>query len=551
MKMLRVTTERQDGTFDGYLNQELEMQPNSQIALQSATFETSDKGLVIDATTDALSFQTANVSGLQSIRLAHTDGVGGRPDQYDSTNLQVFFDDVTNRINSQFRPEFNNQIGRQFLLTEGKSTTSGKQGYVQAMFATSAFQARRTELLGNVRDGDVSGVSGSNATLLMNASGVLGSNLPADTPLDSNNNEAYKRRTHYTHPITKGCGLLRAKVARFENIAAGKGGFTIALSTRNPSLATVFTRSQIKAGIQVLERKDANAASFYTTIADGAAPAVSAVNANLATTAANALNNDHVELMVRSNASGSNTGDSRVIEANVYRRTDDGAQPTYTKTTLATIPYATDAEAGNDLYAYVFIHGAQQPLGTFNCRLSTFRFTADPFMESPGLFVNGVLDSEGGANDSEETSLGAKPEPARGSSNHMIDFGSEEVSEWLVYETQRQPPTAFASGRRINLIAQNLFSSKIKAESFLVQLLNLPVEAYDTFPAKRGRENLLAVIPASDETNSVIYEPNNLHFLDLSNKFPLKLSNVRLRVLRHDYSTVQTRGLSSVVLVFK
>ena len=133
----------------------------------------------------------------------------------------------------------------------------------------------------------------------------------------------------------------------------------------------------------------------------------------------------------------------------------------------------------------------------------------------------------------------------------MIDFGSEEVSEWLGYETQRQPPTAFASGRRINLIAQNLFSSKIKAESFLVQLLNLPVEAYDTFPAKRGRENLLAVIPASDETNSVIYEPNNLHFLDLSNKFPLKLSNVRLRVLRHDYSTVQTRGLSSVVLVFK
>ena len=120
----------------------------------------------------------------------------------------------------------------------------------------------------------------------------------------------------------------------------------------------------------------------------------------------------------------------------------------------------------------------------------------------------------------------------------MIDFGSEEVSEWLGYETQRQPPTAFASGRRINLIAQNLFSSKIKAESFLVQLLN-------------GRENLLAVIPASDETNSVIYEPNNLHFLDLSNKFPLKLSNVRLRVLRHDYSTVQTRGLSSVVLVFK
>ena len=89
-------------------------------------------------------------------------------------------------------------------------------------------------------------------------------------------------------------------------------------------------------------------------------------------------------------------------------------------------------------------------------------------MESPGLSANGVFDSEAGGNDSEETSLGAKPEPARGNGNHIIDFGSEEVSEWLGYETQRQPSTTFASGRRINLIAPNSFISKINAESFLV-----------------------------------------------------------------------------------
>ena len=42
---------------------------------------------------------------------------------------------------------------------------------------------------------------------------------------------------------------------------------------------------------------------------------------------------------------------------------------------------------------------------------------------------------------------------------------------------------------------------------------------------------MLAAIPASDETNSAIYEPRNLQFLDLSNKIPLRLSNPSACVL--------------------
>ena len=69
--------------------------------------------------------------------------------------------------------------------------------------------------------------------------------------------------------------------------------------------------------------------------------------------------------------------------------------------------------------------------------------------------------------------------------------------------------------------------------------------------SKQSRENILSVIPADNENNRVVYEPNNLLFIDLDNKFPLKISNLRLRIVRQDYSEVPTRNLSSVTIIIK
>jgi len=562
MKLLRLTSDREDGTFDGFLNQEIDIPEKSQIALQSAVFETQAESLVIDGTNDDIQFQTATATGTQTIKLDHTDGQGTNPDQYDETNSQVFFDDLTNKINANLKIINNNQIGKQFLIE------TGKDGKVVASFKTSAFNNRAGELTANINKAEVNGVANS-ATLTIDGNDAIGS-------LSNTNNTGgaskYAFFTHYSFPITKGAGIFRVQLRNFSrDDPTISGGFTIALSTRNPHTATAaFTDADIVAGIQVLDMSDNNmdggtptVALPYATIKDGVATN-SALNVNAAggqlgftkktaaPFAAGDSRNDHIELAITGNDDTSATSicDGANIEMNVYRRTNDtdavGANP-FVKNRLATKAYATHSERGDDLYAYVFIHGAVDGGGTnFNIKLQTPRYTADPFMEAQNnlgrpLFLENTIDTV--------IEVGDKPNPPKNSNTiHNINFGEEEVYQWLGYTQGLQPDQQAAN---VDFTASNSFGAKIVADAFLVQLLNLKVESYDAFENKQGRQNILSIIPADNKDYRVIYEPNNLLFIDLNNKFPLKISNLRLRIVKQDYSEVPTRNLSSVAVLIK
>ena len=146
----------------------------------------------------------------------------------------------------------------------------------------------------------------------------------------------------------------------------------------------------------------------------------------------------------------------------------------------------------------------------------------------------------------EITTVGAKPEPSRVNTLHNINLGEQEVYEWLGYSVGLQPNQ---SGRNVSFKGQSRFGANITADAFLVQLLNLKVESYDAHITKQSRQNILSVIPADNENNRIVYEPNNLLFIDLDNKFPLKISNIRLRIVRQDYSEVPTRNLSSLTVI--
>lgn len=562
MKLLRLTTDRIDGTFDGFLNQEIDIPVKSQIALQSAVFETQPETVTIDGSNDDISFQTANATGTQTIKLAHTDGQGGNPSNYNESNSQVFFDDLTNKINANLKIINSNQIGKQFLIE------NGKDGKVVASFKTSAFNNRSGELTNNIASATVNGVANS-PTLSINAQDNIGS-------LSNTNNTTgaskYQFFTHYNFPITKGAGIFRLQLRNFSRDAATRsGGFTIALSTRNPHTATGnFTDADIVAGIQVLDMSDAamdgaspTTALPYATIQDGVSSNstlnVNAVGGQLGFTKKSAVpfnagdnRNDHIELAITGNDDTSSTSvcSGANIEMNVYRRTNDTDAinaNAFIKNRLATKTYASHTERGDDLYAYVFIHGAVDGGGTnFNCRLQTPRYTADPFMEAQNnlgvpLFLENTIDTI--------VEVGDKPAPPKNSNTiHNINFGEQEVYQWLGYEQAQQPNQQSAN---VDFFAQNLFGAKIIADAFLVQLLNLKVESYDAFENKQGRQNILSIIPADNKDYRVIYEPNNLLFIDLNNQFPLKISNLRLRVVKQDYSEVATRGLSSVAVLIK
>ena len=85
-------------------------------------------------------------------------------------------------------------------------------------------------------------------------------------------------------------------------------------------------------------------------------------------------------------------------------------------------------------------------------------------------------------------------------------------------------------------------------------MLNIPLVSFDSL--KFGRKNLLEVIPASethidDDTGLVQYQPNERVFIDVGNKIPLLLRNIRARIVNTDYSTIDLVGLASLNLVLR
>jgi len=560
MKLLRLTSDKLNGVFDGYLNQEIDIPEKSQIALQSAVFETQPETVIIDSSNDQISFQTANATGTQTISLTHTDGTGTNPQNYNDANSQLFFDDLTNKINANMKIINNNQIGKQFRM---KTHDDGK---VEASFLTSAFNNRQGELNSNISKGTVNGSATPENTIQINASDQIGSRSNTENIAGATK---YSSFTHYDFPITKGAGIFRFQMSKLQQLSGTEtGGFTIALSERNPHTATAaFTDADIVAGIQVLSVSDPNmdgatptVALPYSTIINGVATPstvnTNAVGGQLGFTKLVApaypvtdARNDHIELAITGNDDSSATSvcNGANIEMNVYRRTTD-TDPSITnpfiKNRLATTPYATHIQRGADLYAYVFIHGVVQAGGTFNCRLQKPRYTADPFMENEnpsGVLLGNTIETD--------IIVGVKPDPPRNRNTlHNIDFGQQEVYEWLGYNVGLQPSQ---SGTAVSFKGNNIFGANITADAFLIQLLNLKVESYDAHITKESRQNILSVIPADNENNRVVYEPNNLLFIDLDNRFPIKISNLRLRIVRQDYSEVPTRNLSSITIIIK
>ena len=118
---------------------------------------------------------------------------------------------------------------------------------------------------------------------------------------------------------------------------------------------------------------------------------------------------------------------------------------------------------------------------------------------------------------------------------------------------------------QFNLIADGL-SVLVNSDNYIVVLDSNPLYSYDaskfdysntiTVPnsskAKRGRRyNILATIPVNDNNGFIEFNANELIYIDLDNKFPQVIKNIRLRVLNKNFDEIETNGESVMTLLIK
>ena len=526
MKLLRFSSIDNEGIFTNTLDQELIIPPKSKLALGSCALELDPDKLVIDASNDSVNVAIQDNASLRTFKLRHTDGTGDL-EFYDNNNFQLFFNDFTAKCNGVIGSSFDvsnqiafaSEIGKQALI---KKDRNGKieiklNSSVSANYGDEVDNNTPLKTLDGVQKKPVIFSDGSNSLMVANTNTAQGNN-------------SYLCSTIQTYPIAKGCGIHRARFDRCNNIGATatRGGVSISLHRINPS-TYIHTRNilanDISFGIQAQASFDAggNLQGNYFSVIDGVfADSGIAITSNDNTNG----NNDYLSIEVVGS----------FVRGVVYKNNGGAIQVNV----IFNQPY----NSIEDLYASYTIHGAGIIGANRGARLRDCRYTPDPYLQeaNPNFNINRPHDP---------VELGASTPRGQAGNNslHHIEFEGQEVNEYLGFNNNRLPLLGGLRGKRqVIFTGENTFKSGIINDCFMIEMLNLKLESYDFHETQRKRKNLLAVLPFDDDNNKLIFQPSNLVFLDLSNKAEIKTSEIKLRIIRADYSPVQLTGLSSVVI---
>lgn len=318
------------------------------------------------------------------------------------------------------------------------------------------------------------------------------------------NNNDNDRNALFPDFLSRGCGFVRCRTNIY-NATAGvpeENGYIIGLSKTDLSKQSDQdpTDAQLDYGIAV--SIDAAGARKYYLVREGVYTE-HAVLPNFINDAN--INNDFQEVIIN--------GDK--IEFNVFQNGSSNA------TLLSQVDYTP----GEKLYPFIIFRGA-------DANLNGLRLTPSPFSNAAP------------SNDGE---LFAPPRPSSNVVSKNYILFTDSLREFLGYRYDRNPQNGFLEVVEATFTAEEQFKLLDRADSYIVELQNLKVESYDGL--KNQRKNILAIIANNNSVNKIIYEASNPIFIDLNNLTDMLLRNLKVRVVRNDYSTILMRGEATMVLL--
>tara|TARA_R110002153_G_scaffold40286_2_gene115396 strand:+ start:733 stop:2289 length:1557 start_codon:yes stop_codon:yes gene_type:complete len=513
MKLLRTTTTDSTGLFNAFLNQDLQIPPYSKIALGQLSSAVRKDVLVIDGTNDTVQFKTKDAGDLRIIKLAHGN--------YDTDNKTAFLEQLADAIDKaigvfaidgdKVTIADGNNIGKGCRLTKGVHIPNA--GKVILQIHQSKSWSHYPELTSNI-------FKLATVPQLEITGTTSEANIRLKSALDTVDN-GYTRATFFSHNMCQGVGVFRVRLNNLAGTSATNSGYTIGLTSINPatfmagSAARALTLNDLYVGISAINPFDADGnygvitSSTGTSTVTPAAPAVTPNNAGAATekdVASIEICNGRLRCVIYQNDAG-NDPHTRVIHD---------------------VPY----DSSVTLYGVIVVHGKSSQTD-----LRDIKFTGNPFTDIAPTSLS--LDS---------TYLGAST-PSRqitASTNNTLIWPNISVSQWFGYE---QLTYIKRGNPNVDFVADSIFKASIENDLYLVEMLNIQLESYDTF--EQGRKNILAVVPYDDVNAKVTYDPNNLVFLDLNNKETINLTSVKFRLVRADYSAPELIGITTAVLYFK
>jgi len=501
MKLLRLTSDNQNGIIETNFNEDIKIDENSKIALMNASFSVSEERFTIDPFNHQISYFSSETGtdNETSIFLDKTD--------YIKENSNELLEDITNKFNDNLKENIFN-IGAQIRCeNEGGKTTfrtkiSPNNGKLFQEFLLSPNALNNQISVGNVRQNDLEIFSTQSSSY--NDKAVVAS---------------FKE-------FGKGCSTIRTRI-QYLNTNAGNtdaNGFIIGLSEINPSewaLSGDFYSDNEKT--YYIRIADPSLATHIYTKIKGASEVAS--NFVLDKTGSGATPKANQLEIIKN---GKN------LEYRLYR----GTQPAGTFELLLSVPME---DRNVKLYPFYILRGSSGILSLRDCK-----YTLDPYRTNLTNYLNPLVD------DSEYNGLGAVPKQIRNSSNKKkkVLFQSSILANFLGFETNELTNKNRYAGQFLNK-AENSFRIQIQNPYFIIKINNIDLESYDA--DSKGRFNILSTFGNDQEntTRSIFYEASNPIFLDMKNNTPRTLRNIRTQILNSDLTQTATDGFSSITLLIQ
>lgn len=492
MKLIRLTTETNDGRFDNDYKDEIILKPNSKIALQSVAVQSDITDLTIDGDNEEVSFEVTT-GDTRTIVLDH--------EEYNENNNHDFLNNLQLKLNqgllytdAQSASSFRNEIGFQMRVS------INNKGKAQIDMHNTRY-AYTTTNISDVFDENEAGVINFTGNPLKLASGTATGVGRSDS----------KHGLHSINAFTTGCGVFRLKISTWVDDGSGAtsdtAGFEFGLCDSKPdtwSLPDSMPSNKKTYAIRAYQPTTA----YYSKNTNSNPFASTSITPDT-TTGADA---DVLEISIQ----GAN------IVGKVFRQGQASAD------NLFSTPYEVVDGVPTPLFGYIIFHGSRA-----NIEVIDPKWTPDAFLQ-PRLTDDIDINED-------QTALGSGARPIKANSQNSqktIDFKSSSVASYLGFKNISNSQT----GVQATFTADALFLATIENDAMLVLLDNIPLESYDGF--KKGRKNILASIPNPVSGSRIVYEPNNLNYIELNNANTISLRNIRARILYQDYTPLKTKGFS-------
>ncbi len=499
MRLIRLTSREPTATFDATFNENLVLPPNSKIALQSVSAGVERKDLIVDGTNNEIKYQIA--TGIDRTVFVPAG-------QYRATNTDDLLRYITRELNKSC--DFKQGIDpTQKMLGIEWLAEKNKDKKVSISYDIGRYGPHK------------------NYWTYTNTSAIDANSTTFRATEDATPTTDNTRNCILPYIVSRGNGFIRCRTG---SLLAGTAadqegiGYIIGLTDNLDATGADLDTDDFTYAIHVTI---VGGQKLYRVYEDGVYNPT--YDTNMLTYAPDDVDNEHQEITINGST----------IDINIYE-TATNVPTRLASYQITDAPAPPAGEVETKLRPFFVFRG-----GSINATANFIRATPSPFGNPPPDLQQPDI-----------IGVGAPPRPTTPQTlgNNFLFFESGQLSDFLGYNRQRIPPNGTISAYVKDYVADSEFPIPQEADAFLVLLDSLQLQSYDSFsktqePSGGQRKNILTVIPSSNETGTLVYEPSYPTFIDLDNANPIFLRNIRARILRNDYSPVEVQGLSSMVLL--